>query len=60
MTVSRRLRGILYLPLALARFALGLGAFAIIGPLQILNASRGMRQLQEAEQAIKSKAAQEI
>ena len=60
VTVSRRLRGILYLPLALARFALGLGAFAIIGPLQILNASRGMRQLQEAEQAIKSKAAQEI
>ena len=51
---SRRLRGFFYLPLALTRFALGLGAFAIIGPLQILNASRGMRRLEaEAEQAIK-------
>jgi len=47
-TLGRRLRKLLYLPLAVARFGLGMWAFAIIGPLQVLNASRGMRQLEAA------------
>lgn len=49
-TVVSRLRGLFYLPLALARFGVGMAAFAIIGPLQVLNAYKGMRRL-EAEQA---------
>ena len=33
----------------LARFGLGLGAFAVIGPLQVLNAWRGMRALEQKQ-----------
>jgi len=44
------LRKLLSLPLTLARFGLGMGAFALIGPLQILIAARGMRKLELAHQ----------
>lgn len=39
------LRKAAYLPLALGRFVLAMGAFAIVGPVQILKASIGMRRL---------------
>eukprot|EP00308_Calcidiscus_leptoporus_P005670 CAMPEP_0119355706 /NCGR_PEP_ID=MMETSP1334-20130426/4500_1 /TAXON_ID=127549 /ORGANISM="Calcidiscus leptoporus, Strain RCC1130" /LENGTH=275 /DNA_ID=CAMNT_0007369599 /DNA_START=9 /DNA_END=836 /DNA_ORIENTATION=+ len=44
-TTWRRLRGLLYLPIHLARFSIAMVAFAIIGPLQILNARKGMARL---------------
>lgn len=37
------------LPLALARFSVAMGAFAILGPLQVLNAAVGMRRLRLAQ-----------
>ena len=50
-SVGSRLRRLAYLPFALARFGLGMAAFAIVGPLQVLIASRGMRQLRESQAA---------
>ena len=35
-SLGRRLRGLIYLPLALVRFGVGMAAFAIVGPLQVL------------------------
>lgn len=50
-SLGRRLRGLIYLPFALVRFGVGMAAFAIVGPLQVLLASRGMRQLEATKAA---------
>ena len=36
---------------ALVRFGVGMAAFAVVGPLQVLVASRGMRQLEASKAA---------
>ena len=48
---TRRLRSVAYLPVALARFGLALAAFAVVGPLQVMNAAAGMRRLRLSQQA---------
>jgi len=50
-SLGRRLRGLIYLPFALVRFGVGMAAFAVVGPLQVLVASRGMRQLEATKAA---------
>ena len=49
-SVSRRLRSLAYLPIALVRFGLAVGAFTVVGPLQVMNAAMGMRRMRLAKQ----------
>lgn len=49
-TTMAQLRKLAYYPVAGLRFALALAAFAVVGPLQVMNAAIGMRRL-KAEQA---------
>ena len=44
-TLPSRLRELAYLPLAALRFGVAMAAFAIVGPIQVLTARRGMLQL---------------
>ena len=44
---SRLLRKLAYFPLALLRFGLAMGAFVVVGPLQIFTAMAGMRRLRQ-------------
>jgi len=44
-TLQSRLRELAYLPVAAIRFAVAIIAFAVIGPIQVLTARRGMMQL---------------
>jgi len=48
-TPQSRLRRLAMLPLALARFGLALGAFFVIGPLQVATAAIGMRRLRASQ-----------
>jgi len=41
----------LYLPMRILRFSVAMGAFAVIGPLQVLNAALGMRRLKASKAA---------
>ena len=49
-TTMAKLRKLAHYPLAAARFALAVAAFAVVGPLQVANAAMGMRRL-KAQQA---------
>ena len=42
---TRQLRGLLALPGNLVRYALAMGAFSLLAPLQVLNATMGMRRM---------------
>mmetsp|Transcript_63350 Transcript_63350/g.125242 ORF Transcript_63350/g.125242 Transcript_63350/m.125242 type:complete len:282 (-) Transcript_63350:270-1115(-) len=53
-TSLHRLRRLSYWPVALGRFALAMGAFALVGPLQIATAAMGMRRLRQREAPSKS------
>ena len=44
-TPQSRLRELAYLPVAALRFGIAMAAFAVIGPIQVLTARRGMMQL---------------
>jgi len=44
-TPINRLRRLCYWPVALGRFGLAMGAFALVGPLQVMTAAMGMRRL---------------
>ena len=46
-TAGRTLRSLLWLPVAIGRFGLSMAAFALLGPLQIINATIGMRKLRQ-------------
>lgn len=50
-TAVNQLRRLVYLPVALVRFGLAMLAFGVIGPLQIINALRGMRSLRGEKRA---------
>ena len=42
---TRQLRGLLTLPGNVVRYALAMGAFSLLAPLQVLNATMGMRRM---------------
>lgn len=44
-TTANKLLETLYLPVRIVRFAIAMGAFAIVGPLQVAKAALGMRAL---------------
>ena len=56
-TAGRTLRSLLWLPVAIGRFGLSMAAFALLGPLQIINATIGMRKLRQASAATGESAA---
>lgn len=47
---SSRLRRLASLPVAIVRFGIALGAFFVIGPLQVATAALGMRRLRTAQE----------
>ena len=47
-TLVARARRWLGVPWALARFSIAMGAFAILGPMQVINAALGMRRLRNS------------
>lgn len=48
-TLTTRMRRLGYWPIALVRFGIALGAFSIIGPLQVATAAFGMRKLRQRQ-----------